>query len=165
MASDFFEPISFSVRNVGCGGRIWTVSRKLCLLALLRYPKSSVAPARRCRFWPLRQRLLPSSRTASGCKRCPGNPSVVGSKYISVIKTKHPPNGECFILVAGAGFEPFRANFVCLHSCGAQNRRSLLLVAADFDRCANVCSLHLALRAVASVAPGTRRSSVQNISW
>ena len=25
------------------------------------------------------------------------------------------------MLVAGAGFEPFRANFVCLHSCGARH--------------------------------------------
>lgn len=64
-------------------------------------------------------------------------------------------------MVAGAGFEPFRANFVCLHSYGAQNRRSLLLVAADFDRCANKRSLHPPPAAVACVAPGTRRSSVQ----
>ena len=50
---------------------------------------------------------------------------------------------------------------LCFHSCGAQNRWSLLLVANDFDRCANKCSLHPPPAAVTFVAPETRRPSVQ----
>ena len=101
------------------------------------------------------------------------------------------------MLVAGAGFEPFRANFVCLHSCGTRHllwcrhtpsplstaapRRhklhivrfrivhessliSLLLLfpksLLDFSGTL-LCSLHPPPDAVACVAPGTRRSSVQ----
>ena len=83
VVSGFSEPISKSVRNVGCFGTIRTTYRRKSFgfpLTSCGARKKSSASLFLDFFRPLRQPLLPSSATGGGRKRCLGNPQVGSSK-------------------------------------------------------------------------------------
>ena len=94
-------------------------------------------------FFRRRRRLGSKPTTSSGGREL---------KSLRNKKRKDTLMGIFSFLVAEVGFEP------SLPSCGAQNRRALLLVADDFDRYAKQLSLPPPQAAVEWLAPGTRRS-------